>query len=222
MLDVVPLARARLDSADVALTGGAPTPEIQAAETRSCEGTASAVNIVTLLPFIVLIGAMFLMTRSAKNKQRQAAKMRDAMQPGTGVRTIGGMYATVKEIRDDTVLLEVEPGTHALFAKNAVGAVLDDEEFDRIVNAMPDDLELADTVVPDDASSLTSDDDTDDESKVDFAKVDADEDTDADDADDTAADEAKGAETEKADVKEKSAEGDKQAKETKRKGSGSE
>ncbi|HWM40740.1 MAG TPA: preprotein translocase subunit YajC, partial [Streptomyces sp.] len=113
-------------------------------------------NIVTLLPFIVLIGAMFLMTRSAKNKQRQASRMRDSMQPGTGVRTIGGMYATVKEIRDDTVLLEIAPGTHALFAKNAVGAVLESEEFDRIVNAAPDDLKVSETVVPDDASSLTS------------------------------------------------------------------
>ena len=72
-------------------------------------------NLVTLLPFLVLIGAMFLMTRSAKNKQRQAAQMRDQMTPGTGVRTIGGLYATVKEIREDTVLLEIAPGTHALF-----------------------------------------------------------------------------------------------------------
>lgn len=128
-------------------------------------------NIVTLLPFIVLIGAMFLMTRSAKNKQRKAASMRDAMQPGTGVRTIGGMYATVKEIRDDTVLLEVAPGTHALYAKNSVGAVVDPEEFERILHGGPDDLKVQDTVVPDDASSLTSDDDSSAEPKVNFGKT---------------------------------------------------
>ncbi|WP_238489537.1 preprotein translocase subunit YajC [Streptomyces sp. UNOC14_S4] len=109
---------------------------------------------MTLLPFIVLIGAMFLMTRSAKNKQRQAAQMRDQMQPGTGVRTIGGMYATVKEINDDCVLLEVAPGVHCIFAKNAIGAVLEDEEYNRIVHGIePDDSELP--AVPDDASSLT-------------------------------------------------------------------
>ncbi|KWT59987.1 DNA primase [Streptomyces albus subsp. albus] len=109
-------------------------------------------SIVTLLPFIVLIGAMFLMTRSAKKKQQQAAQMRDEMQPGTGIRTIGGMYATVKEIHDDTVLLEVAPGVHALYAKNAVGAVLADEEYNRIL----DGAEGKDhPVVPDDASSLT-------------------------------------------------------------------
>ncbi len=109
-------------------------------------------NIVTLLPFIVLIGAMFLMTRSAKNKQRQAMQMRDQMQPGTGVRTIGGMYATVKEIHEDTVLLEVAPSVHAIYAKNAIGAVLEDAEYNRIVHG----LEPEETpVVPDDASTLT-------------------------------------------------------------------
>ncbi|MEU1789418.1 preprotein translocase subunit YajC [Streptomyces sparsogenes] len=109
---------------------------------------------MTLLPFIVLIGAMFLMTRSAKNKQRQAAQMRDQMGPGTGVRTIGGMYATVKEVHEDTVLLEVAPGVHAFYAKNAVGAVLEDAEYNRIVHGIDPDAD--DTpVVPDDASSLT-------------------------------------------------------------------
>ncbi|MFD5389150.1 preprotein translocase subunit YajC [Streptomyces sp. NPDC127074] len=115
-------------------------------------------NPVTLLPFIVLIGAMFLMTRSAKNKQRQAQQMRNDMHPGTGVRTIGGMYATVKEVHDETVLLEVAPGVHAIYAKNAVGAVLEDAEYNRIVHGIePDeDVDAADTpVVPDDASSLT-------------------------------------------------------------------
>ncbi|MFK0228671.1 preprotein translocase subunit YajC [Streptomyces sp. NPDC090303] len=111
-------------------------------------------SIVTLLPFIVLIGAMFLMTRSAKKKQQAAAQMRNEMQPGTGVRTIGGMYATVKEIGDETVLLEVAPGVHAVYAKNAIGAVLDDSEYNRIVHGDEEESD-SDTVVPDDASSLT-------------------------------------------------------------------
>ncbi|MFD8640641.1 preprotein translocase subunit YajC [Streptomyces zaomyceticus] len=111
-------------------------------------------SIVTLLPFIVLIGAMFLMTRSAKKKQQAAAQMRNEMQPGTGVRTIGGMYATVKEIGDETVLLEVAPGVHAVYAKNAIGAVLEDSEYNRIVHGDEEESDSG-TVVPDDASSLT-------------------------------------------------------------------
>ncbi|WP_030321462.1 preprotein translocase subunit YajC [Streptomyces sp. NRRL B-3229] len=135
-------------------------------------------SLVTLLPFIVLIGAMFLMTRSAKKKQQQAASMRNDMQPGSGVRTIGGMYATVKEVGDDTVLLDAGPGVELLFAKNAIGAVLTDDEYNRIVHGIEHDLKSDSDVVPDDASSLTDDEPADeaaaasDEKSVDLGKKD--------------------------------------------------
>ncbi|MFE0417563.1 preprotein translocase subunit YajC [Streptomyces tendae] len=131
-------------------------------------------SLVTLLPFIVLIGAMFLMTRSAKKKQQQAANMRNEMQPGTGVRTIGGMYATVKEVNDDTVLLDAGPGVELLFAKNAIGAVLSDDEYNRIVHGIEHDLKSDADLVPDDASSLTETDapaaDASDDKSVDLGK----------------------------------------------------
>ncbi|OIJ66646.1 preprotein translocase subunit YajC [Streptomyces mangrovisoli] len=115
-------------------------------------------NIFTLLPFIVLIGAMVLMTRSAKKKQQQAASMRNEMQPGSGVRTIGGMYATVKEVSEETVLLDAGPGVELIFAKNAIGAVLTDDEYNRIVHGVEHDLKDDADVVPDDASSLSETD----------------------------------------------------------------
>ncbi|MFD7954494.1 preprotein translocase subunit YajC [Streptomyces ardesiacus] len=127
-------------------------------------------SLVTLLPFIVLIGAMFLMTRSAKKKQQQAANMRNEMQPGTGVRTIGGMYATVKEVNEDTVLLDAGPGVELLFAKNAIGAVLSDDEYNRIVHGIEHDLKSDMDVVPDDASSLTETDAASDDKSVDLGK----------------------------------------------------
>ncbi|MFF1725030.1 preprotein translocase subunit YajC [Streptomyces sviceus] len=145
-------------------------------------------SLVTLLPFIVLIGAMFLMTRSAKKKQQQAASMRNDMQPGSGVRTIGGMYATVKEVNEDTVLLDAAPGVDLLFAKNAIGAVLTDDEYNRIVHGIEHDLKSDSDVVPDDASSLTETDESadeaaaaSDEKPVDFGKKDTAEEP-ADDA----------------------------------------
>jgi preprotein translocase subunit YajC len=118
---------------------------------------------VTLLPFIVLIGAMFLMTRSAKRKQQQAAQMRNEMQPGSGIRTIGGLYATVKEVNEDRVLVDAGPGVELLFAKNAIGAVLSDDEYNRIVHGIEHDLKSDSDVVPDDASSLTETDESADE-----------------------------------------------------------
>ncbi|MFJ4842755.1 preprotein translocase subunit YajC [Streptomyces sp. NPDC088746] len=166
-------------------------------------------SLVTLLPFIVLIGAMFLMTRSAKKKQQAAAQMRNDMQPGTGVRTIGGMYATVKEIQDDTVLLEVAPGVHAIYAKNAIGAVLDDAEYNRIVHGDDDELDADGTVVPDDASSLTAGESTDEDAADDVAKIDL-----GKKAEDAAPEDAgtKGSEIKSSEVKDAKADGEGDAK----------
>lgn len=153
------------------------TPIHQAAARAVVRRKFRPVNIVTLLPFIVLIGAMFLMTRSAKRKQQQASQMRNDMQPGSGVRTIGGMYATVKEVNEDTVLVDAGPGVELLFAKNAIGAVLSDDEYNRIVHGVEHDLKVDAAVVPDDASSLTETDepaaDASDDKPVDLGKKDA-------------------------------------------------
>ncbi|MGI5141378.1 MULTISPECIES: preprotein translocase subunit YajC [unclassified Streptomyces] len=150
-------------------------------------------NIVTLLLFIVLFGAMLLMTRSAKRKQQQAVQMRNEMQPGSGVRTIGGMYATVKEVNEDTVLVDAGPGVELLFAKNAIGAVLTDDEYNRIVHGIEHDLKAEGAVVPDDVSSLTephdSAADASDDKPVDLGKKDSVEEA-ADEAADAKADEA--------------------------------
>ncbi|GGX48558.1 preprotein translocase subunit YajC [Streptomyces fructofermentans] len=162
-------------------------------------------SLVTLLPFIVLIGAMFLMTRSAKKKQQAAAQMRNDMQPGSGVRTIGGMYATVKEVNEDTVLLDAGPGVDLLFAKNAIGAVLSDDEYNRIVHGVEHDLKSDESVVPasdapivpDDASSLTGTDApaaASDDQPIDLGKKDV-----ADDAADAEPKKVEGAELKKSD-----------------------
>jgi len=152
------------------------------------------VNTLTLLPLIVLIAAMFLLTRSNKKRQQQAQNMRNEVQPGSGVRTIGGMYATVKEVNDDTVLLDAGPGVELLFAKNAIGSVLTDDEYNRIVHGIEHDLKSDTDVVPDDASSLTETDDSADEAaaasddkSVDLGKKDAPEEP----ADETVTAEAK-------------------------------
>jgi preprotein translocase subunit YajC len=152
---------------------------------------------------------MFLMTRSAKRKQQQAAQMRNEMQPGSGVRTIGGMYATVKEVNEDTVLLDAGPGVELLFAKNAIGSVLSDDEYNRIVHGVEHDLKSDTDIVPDDASSLTETDATDgsaaaaaSDDKIDLGKKDA-------AADDTEAAEAPEAKT---DDEPKKTDGDSDAK----------
>ncbi|MHA6764545.1 preprotein translocase subunit YajC [Streptacidiphilus sp. PAMC 29251] len=107
-------------------------------------------NPTLLLIMVVMLGAMFLMTRSAKKKQQTALEMRNKLEPGSGIRTIGGMYALVKAVNDDSVELEVAPGVYAIYAKNAIATVMDGAEYNRIVHGDVEDDEVED----DDASEL--------------------------------------------------------------------
>ena len=96
-----------------------------------------------LIVVVVMMGAMFMMTRSAKKKQAAASEMRNKMEPGSGVRTIGGMYALVKAVNDDSVELEVAPGVYAIYTKSAIAVVLDGAEYNRIVHGdEPEDDEI--------------------------------------------------------------------------------
>ncbi|MEV4613667.1 preprotein translocase subunit YajC [Kitasatospora sp. NPDC049258] len=89
--------------------------------------------IILLLPLV----AIFLLFRSQKKRQSQQQSMQQALEPGAGVRTIGGLYALVKSVNEETVELEIAPGVVTHFTKGAVAAVLDPLEYDAIINGRP-------------------------------------------------------------------------------------
>jgi preprotein translocase subunit YajC len=101
--------------------------------------------IILLLPIIAIV----LMFRSQKKRQQQQQSMQTALEPGVGVRTIGGLYAQVKAVNDETVELEIAPGVVAHFTKSAVAAVLDPQEYDAIINGRPAEDELLEAELAD-------------------------------------------------------------------------
>ncbi|WP_405020443.1 preprotein translocase subunit YajC [Kitasatospora sp. NBC_00070] len=109
--------------------------------------------IILLVPLLLL----FMLFRSNKKRQEQAKELRSALEPGSGVRTIGGMYALVKSVNEETVELEVAPGTVAHYTKGAIAAVLDREEYDAIINGRPAEDEPAETVDEADEKPLSFD-----------------------------------------------------------------
>src|SRR3977135_935542 len=84
---------------------------------------------MTFLPLIVIVGAFyFFLIRPQRNKQRQQQQMQKTLEPGTRVITTSGMYATVVEVNDDGVVLEIVPGVEAQFVAQAIMRVLEDPE----------------------------------------------------------------------------------------------
>ncbi|MEV6979627.1 preprotein translocase subunit YajC [Kitasatospora sp. NPDC093806] len=111
--------------------------------------------IILLLPIIAIV----LMFRSQKKRQQQMQQMQTALEPGAGVRTIGGLYAQVKAVNEETVELEIAPGVVSHFTKSAVAAVLDAAEYDAIINGRPAEDESAESVdaSDEDAAAVSAD-----------------------------------------------------------------
>ena len=62
--------------------------------------------------FLIMIVLMFLimwlfMIRPQQKKQKEMDKFRNELKKGDKVVTVGGIYGTVKEIRDKTVDIEI-------------------------------------------------------------------------------------------------------------------
>lgn len=84
--------------------------------------------LVTFLPLIVIVGAFyFFLIRPQRNRQKQQQAMQKAIGPGNRVLTTSGMYATVVEVTDDGVVLEIAPGVEAEFVSQAIMRVVEDD-----------------------------------------------------------------------------------------------
>jgi len=81
--------------------------------------------------FMVLIfGVMYLfLFRGPKKKQQEHQKMVSSLSKNDRVRTIGGIYGTVLDVRDDEIVLKIDESTNTKMrvSPQAIGTVLKDK-----------------------------------------------------------------------------------------------
>jgi preprotein translocase subunit YajC len=88
-------------------------------------------DVASLLPFVLIVLVFwFLVVRPARRQQQKLAATQSAMSVGSEVMLGSGIYGTVTAIGDETLELEVAPGTRMKVAKQAVVRVLDVEQHD--------------------------------------------------------------------------------------------
>ncbi|UGQ10659.1 preprotein translocase subunit YajC [Yinghuangia sp. ASG 101] len=89
-------------------------------------------DILSLLPILLIFVVIyFFMIKPAKKRQQEAVQTQNSLRPGSEVRTVAGLFATVSEVEDDSVILEIAPDVHCRYLKSAIVAVLstgDDDE----------------------------------------------------------------------------------------------
>ena len=77
----------------------------QAANTNSQNSVGALIS--TALPLVLLIALMyFMLIRPQRKKQKEEEKMRNEMQVGDEIITVGGIYGRVVSIKDDSLVIE--------------------------------------------------------------------------------------------------------------------
>lgn len=99
---------------------------VLAQEGESAEPSGNALGF--LLPVVVIGGAIYLLFFLPQRRRRkQMDNLRDSIGVGDEVRTIGGIYGTVREELDDTFVIDVGGGTTMRVNKRAVAEKLGGE-----------------------------------------------------------------------------------------------
>jgi preprotein translocase subunit YajC len=89
-------------------------------------------SLVLFLPFLLIMGGfMYFASRRQKRAMQVTIDLHESLQPGDRVHTTSGLEATVVEITDDTIDLEIAPGVVTTWMKLAIrDRILPDDEED--------------------------------------------------------------------------------------------
>ena len=119
------------------LAQGAPAPAAAPAPTQTTNTTAPAPGgtpapeqgalggLMGMLPMILIIAAMFyLMCRGQAKERKKREAMLSSIKAGDRIVTIGGMYGTVVEVKNEGFIIKIADNVKIEVTKSAVGSVV--------------------------------------------------------------------------------------------------
>ncbi len=85
-------------------------------------------NMFLFIMLPLLLVYMFFMFRGPKKKQQEHNKMVSSLSKNDRVRTIGGVFGTVLDVRDDEIVLKIDESTNTKIkvSPQAIATVLKD------------------------------------------------------------------------------------------------
>lgn len=87
------------------------------ATAASPAGSSWTMWVMLALIFVVM---WFFMIRPQRKQQKELQNFRDSLKKGDKIVTIGGIYGTVVEIKEESVLIEVDNNVKIRVSKNAL------------------------------------------------------------------------------------------------------
>ena len=83
---------------------------------------------------VIFVAFYFILIRPQKKKDQKLREMRDSIEKGDTVVTIGGIIAKVTRVEEDKIILELGPNrTKVPFEKWAIGRVVEKVSKDEVV-----------------------------------------------------------------------------------------
>lgn len=92
---------------------------LQAADAAQMQG--SQWSFWVMIALMILVIWLFMWRPEAK-RRKELAKFREGLKKGDKIITAGGIYGTVKEIKENTLLIEVDSNVTLRVDKNMVVA----------------------------------------------------------------------------------------------------
>ncbi|MBO8454675.1 MAG: preprotein translocase subunit YajC [Bacteroidetes bacterium] len=93
---------------------------LQAAPAAGNPGATGSSWTMWLMLILIFVVMWFFMIRPQRKQQKELQKFRDGLQKGDKIVTIGGIYGTVVEVKDKTLLIEVDNNVKIRVDKNSV------------------------------------------------------------------------------------------------------
>lgn len=89
-------------------------------------------SLILFLPFLLIMGGfMYFASRKQRRAMQATIDLHESLHPGDRVNTTSGLQATVVDISEDTVDLEIAPGVVTTWMKLAIrDRILPDDDED--------------------------------------------------------------------------------------------
>ena len=86
-------------------------------------------DLAGVLPFVLIaLVFYFLILRPQRRRQQALVSTQSALVPGAEVMLTSGIYGRVASLNDETIQLELSPGTQIKVARQAVVRVVDEQQ----------------------------------------------------------------------------------------------
>ena len=97
--------------------------------------------MTAILFLVLLVGlAYFLLIAPQRRRQQAQRAARETVDPGDVILTAGGIYATVREVREADLDVEISPGTIVRLDKRAIAILVEPV----VAEAEPEEAAVAD------------------------------------------------------------------------------